>query len=500
MVRLACISFPRFDLQVVALRHPEWKELPAAIVTDDRPLGRITAVNRAALAAGVEPGMRYAAALGICGELRAGTVDSRERDELRRRLITLLGAFSPQVEAAEAEEALFWVNASGLERIYETPLSWAEAVRASVEGDGLVCRIALGFTRFGTYAAAKAKRGITVFSSGEEEAAAAMRAPLGVLPIELEAMARCRQLGIVTIGGFCRFSSGALRRRFGPDVERLQSFARGEQELPIQAADAPALLRREVRLLYPQSSTDVLLHHQVSMLRELVAYAWMQQQLIGDLTLEFHPERWPGHREQCRRERIFTARPTRDQKAIERLLRLRLENLRLSGPVVRLSLEATLVPTDRVQEDLFATAVRRDVKSALAAIDEIRAELGNDAVQIAELVDAHLPQEQYRWRRVERFGPVPRHDGESPRRARLVRRALHDPPPLSRRAGRAAASLAGPYEYSGDWWRGPYRRDYYYLRDSSGRLLWVYRDAAAAGGATSAEDTPGRWFVQGIVE
>ncbi len=494
MVRLACISLPHFDLQIVALRHPKWKELPAAVVTDDRPLGRITAVNRAAVAAGIEPGMRYAAALGICGELRAGTVDPEKRGELRRKLMTLFGTFSPQVEPAEGEQALFWVNAAGLDRIYDTPLSWARAVEAAVERERLVCSIAVGGSRFGTYAAAKAKRGITVFASGEEEAAAAMQAPLGVLPIEREALARCRQLGIVTIAGFCRFSSGALRRRFGPEAERLQRFARGEQELPIQAVDAPAVLRREVRLLYPQSSTEVLLHHQLSMLRELIAHAWTQQRLIGDLALEFHPECWPGHHEQCRRERIFTARPTRDQKAIERLIQLRLENLHLSGPVVRLSLEATLVPTERAQEELFATGARRDMKKALAAIDEVRAEVGNDAVQIAELVDAHLPQAQYRWRRIERIGPVRRDAIEAPAHPPLVRRLLHAPSPLSRPAAATDASLTGPYEYSGDWWRTPYRRDYYYLRDDSGRLLWVYREAAAAGGA------PGRWFVQGIVE
>ena len=83
MVRLACISLPKIDLQIIAQRHPDWKQLPAAVVTEEKPLGRITAANRLAYAAGVKPGMRYASALGICPELRAGVVEPEERERLR---------------------------------------------------------------------------------------------------------------------------------------------------------------------------------------------------------------------------------------------------------------------------------------------------------------------------------------------------------------------------------------------------------------------------------
>jgi len=49
--------------------------------------------------------------------------------------------------------------------------------------------------------------------------------------------------------------------------------------------------------------------------------------------------------------------------------------------------------------------------------------------------------------------------------------------------------MCGPYELSGGWWQTEYRREYYYLRDRSGRLLWIYYDAPEK-----------QWLVQGIVE
>lgn len=495
MVRLACISLPKIDLQIIAQRHPGWKQLPAAVVTEEKPLGWITAANRLAYAAGVKPGMRYASALGICPELRAGVVDFEEREGLRARLIGLLRRFTPEVEPARDDPALFWVNAGGLERIYGTPAKWAGSIEAAIDAEGLVCSIAVGFSRFGTYAAAKVKRQITVFDREDVEEAAALRAPVGVLPFDHEVLLRLHHLGVVTVRDFNRFSPGALRRRFGPQVEALQRFSRGEERLPVQSVGEPAALRREMRLLYPEASMEALLHHQLSLLRELVAHAWAQQQVISELTLEFCPERWPGVSESddgCTVERVLTARPTRDQATLERLLRLRLEHLRLPGPVVRLSLEASLRPTDRAQDDLFETAGRRDPAKALAALGEIRAEMGNDAVQIATLEDSHLPERRFAWRRFDRL--VPSGPAAGGATGVLVRRMLGEPLPLTRlpreflgTSGHTATN--GPYELTGGWWHHPYRREYYYLHDSNGRTLWVYFDADEE-----------RWFVQGVVE
>ncbi len=496
MVRLACISLPKIDLQIIAQRHPDWKQLPAAVVTEEKPLGRITAANRLAYAAGVKPGMRYASALGICPELRAGVVDREERERLRERLIGLLRRFTPGVEPARDDPALFWVNAGGLERIYGTPAKWAGSIESAITAEGLVCSIAVGFSRFGTYAAAKVKRQITVFDREDVEAAAALRAPVGVLSVDHEVLERLQHLGIATIRDFNRFSPGALRRRFGSQVEALQRFSRGEERLPVQSAGEPATTRREMRLLYPEASMEALLYHQLSLLRGLVAHAWAQQQVIAELTLEFCPERWPGASESDDArtvERILTARPTRDQTTLERLLRLRLEQLRLPAPVVRLSLEASLRPTDRAQDDLFEASGRRDPAKALAALGELRAELGNDAVQIATLEDSYLPEHRFAWRRIDRLVPSgPAADGAPPV---LVRRMLAEPLPLSRLprefldSSSPRGATNGPYELTGGWWQRPYRREYYYLHDANGRTLWVYFDAHET-----------RWLVQGVVE
>ena len=506
MVRLACISIPRVDLQVLALRDPDLRQLPAAVVTEEKPLGRITAVNRAAQGAGVQPGMRYASALSVCPQLRAGVVQPEEREELKKQLAEVLRDFTPEVEPSSSDAALFWVNAAGLERLYPTLAKWAGALQIAVERQGLVCSVAVGYSRFGTYAAAKSKRALTVFTSADQEQAVALRAPVGVLPLDHDVLLRFHQLGIRTIRDFNRFSSGALRRRFGREVERLQLFARGEETLPIQPALEQPAMYREMRLLYPEGSADALLHHLHMLTEELIAEAWSQQALIAEIIISLCPEYWPGSMDECIEQSLRSARPSGDQQLWDKLLKLRFEQLELPGPIVRLSVEARTIASTREQSDLFSGSPKRDPRKALAAVADICAELGNDRVQVAELHDDHLPSAQFSWKRLTRLAPPRPHVTATP----LIRRILHKPTRLSAiPAEHNTPGLKGPYVLSGGWWlgnprsadspenhaedphdlHGSYWREYYYLEDSSGRLLWLYYDAPAK-----------QWMVQGVVE
>lgn len=484
MVRLACINIPRVDLQVLALRHPDWKTLPAAVVTEEKPLGRILCLNRAAQSTGVRPGMRYASALSICPHLRAGVVVPEEREELKQELVETLRWFTPEVEPSEADAALFWVNASGLDRLYQTLAIWAGALQAAVEKKDLVCSIAVGFTRFGTYASAKSTRTLTIFKTEDKERAAAFRAPVGVLPLNHDVLLRFHQLGIMTVRDFNRFPSGALRRRFGKDVERLQLFSRGERSLPIQSVPEAERLRREMRLLYPLSSSEALQDHLRTLISELIDRAWADQELITEIDILLYSELWPGSPEECVEESLRTSWPSSDQKLWDRLLRLRFEQLTLPGPIARLAVQARAVKTPREQTDLFDGPPERDPRKALSAFADIRAELGNDAVQVAELHHAHLPEKQFTWRRLEAISvPRPQRTSTQP----LVRRILDKAKSIS--APKRLDHLKGPYVLDGEWWGAEcHHRDYYYMEDKSGRLLWVYRD----------HDT--RWVVQGVVE
>ena len=81
MDRLACVDLPAFPLQLLLRRHPEWCELPAVVVAEDKPQAFILWVNERARQSKILPGQRYAHALGLSRDLRAGVVTEREIEQ-----------------------------------------------------------------------------------------------------------------------------------------------------------------------------------------------------------------------------------------------------------------------------------------------------------------------------------------------------------------------------------------------------------------------------------
>jgi protein ImuB len=88
------------------------------------------------------------------------------------------------------------------------------------------------------------------------------------------------------------------------------------------------------------------------------------------------------------------------------------------------------------------------------------------------------------------------------RMAPLVRRIFTKPVPFSTgRHREAGAELIrhidegtvretfGPYIVAGGWWAREIQREYYYVRTSEGRALWMFYDRHRMG-----------WFIQGEVE
>ena len=177
-VRLGCVDLPAFPLQLLLRRHPEWRAYPAAVVAEDKPQGLLLWVNEKARRQGVLPGLRYAAAFSLASTLRAGQVLPAEIDKAVDELVNALNCFTPEVEPANEEPGVFWLNGAGLQRLHGSPQQWAHDIYQNLRRRGFTVNLAVGFTRFGTYAIAKAKKGATVFDNPEAERTAACKAPL----------------------------------------------------------------------------------------------------------------------------------------------------------------------------------------------------------------------------------------------------------------------------------------------------------------------------------
>ena len=121
MDRMACIDIRSLPLQLLLRQHPEWLNLPVAVLESDRPQGQVLWVNERARSCRILSGMSYAAALSLTGDLRAAVVSPEEAERAVSAIHRLLHEFSPGVEPGGVDEpGVFWLDASGLGALFES--------------------------------------------------------------------------------------------------------------------------------------------------------------------------------------------------------------------------------------------------------------------------------------------------------------------------------------------------------------------------------------------
>lgn len=540
MDRVACVHVPALPLQLLLARHPEWAERPAAVVDRDTPQGKILWINARARRRRILPGMRYAAALALDGDLGtrtapearprsgsarsaecglvAGTVGRREIEaaveELTHRLLTL----TPGVEPATDEPGVFFLDATGLDRLWPSLQAWSEAVAEAVArpepGEGArsdrrtasetvelllagyrAVAVVTGFTRFGTYTVARTRRGVTVFDDRKAERRAAGRVSLARLEVDPDLRDALARLGVTTIDAFRQLPEGGLAERFGAEALRLHRLACDALAEPLTPERPREPLGASTDLEQPDGDATRLLFLLKRLLDPLLGELTERGETLASLTFTLRLENGSQ-----RRETLAPASPTRDGPQLLELIRLRLEGIALPCRVEEVRLEVVSdTEARRGQLELFPVNARRDAEAGARALARLRAELGDAAVVRARLADRWMPEGAFLWE------PVARLDMPTPEEAsppRLIRRILARARPLPPRprhlrddgwlirgAGHGAVTrLVGPYTLSGGWWFGGAHRDYYFAETRLGELLWIYLDREEE-----------RWFLQGTV-
>jgi protein ImuB len=501
--RLACVDLAAFPLQLLLQAEPTWARLPAAVVDDDKPQGLVLYANTRARRLGVRPGQRYATAVAMASDLQAGTVSPLQIERHIRSLADRLRRYSPHVEPSADTPGVFWLDAQGLNRLYPSLHSWAQAVRLDLQRAGMRATVAVGFTRFGAYALAKFHQGTTVCEDAAEERAAVQRVPLACVDLDPDVRERLLALGIRTIGEFLRLPVDGIRQRFGAATDLLYQLAAGHRWAPLVPVPADEPQERLAHFDAPEVRADRLIFIVKRLLDSLLAALIHRAHAVVELVL------WMKLDDRsARTERVQPAASTLDAAQLLVLVRLRLDALRLPAGVVTLRLTAATCPATSEQRRLFPHYARRDPELADQALARLRAEFGEQSVVHARLDHGHLPSAQFAW---EPLAHAPLRASPAVVTMRpLVRRIFAQPrevgadfarlAPGSRLQASGTANVlaearsqkpeaVGPYILAGGWWNGGVRRDYYFVPAENGNLWWVFFDHRRQ-----------RFFLQGCVE
>jgi protein ImuB len=491
MHRMACISIPSFALQLLVLREPLWCEYPTAVVTEEKPSGIILEINRKAKDMGVKTGMRFSAALTLAANLHAGTLREEEITDGVQMVLGILLRFSPEIEPFELCPGVFWINASGFERLYPSLSSWAEELVNGLKDYGFVARISVGFSRFGSFLAAKRTRHPLIFKDPGEERRFSRYTPLTLLPMSPKASKQLKDLGVETVGAFTDLPFGSVHKRFKKDVCQWYQFASENRTHPIQ----PRIPREDFILTKKfqpeiQSIKPVLLHFR-QLLDHLIADVMKHNELVHTLCVSLFLEDGGEIREQ-----VSPSRPTVRPGMLFKLIDLRLSGVKVKSNISMLEISAERVVQKGGQELLFPDHQARDLTAGAEAFTIIRAELGNDAVQHAEIKEEHLPEKRIEWVNMLEPSIARGTIGEGSKDHRselqqLVRRVYLTRTEIMRPAflrHDQMRKVAGPVRYQTEWWDEKTSRDYYYLEDRTGSVHWAYKNRQN-----------GAWSFQGFV-
>ncbi|MFP4329280.1 MAG: hypothetical protein ACLFP6_01045 [Spirochaetaceae bacterium] len=495
---MACVSIPAFELQLLIKQHPGWQDVPAVVITEAKPLGRVVAANRAALRGGVRPDMRYAQALSLRPDLQAAVISPEERQEARETLRSLLYEFSPAVEIAQFSHAsLFWLDVRGFSRLYSSYTAWGQELLEAVRRGGFLGSCAVGFSRLGTFAAARKHGEVRVFESAEEEERSTRGTPVRVLPIAPFVKERLGHLGVERVEEFLSLPEGGVRSRFGRSVDGIYALSSRGEGLPVQGRE-PEEPNRLRRVCIPGVRTVApILEHLGELLDELCRRAKAQHRRVRSITLRLRDESGT-----VRVEELTPAEPTLDPELLGKLCELRLSRVSPREPVEEILVEGSEESGRLEEQDLFLHPPNRRPEGGRRALALLRAKLGESSVLAAELLDGHLPERRFLWRPFD-FAAVSRRSADPTRLAEdegsvcLVRRILPEAKPLGRPRGvgsppeegrgREREGRGGPFILSTRWWLESVEREYRYVELPDGGLGWVYREG-------------NRWFLQGRVE
>ena len=497
MSRLACVDIPAFPLQLLLKEHPDWRSLPAVVVAEEKPQAFILWVNEKARRLGIRPGHRYAAGLALSRELRAGAIGEAHIYKEVEAITERLRRFTPDVEPAGASwhsPGLFWLNASGLGHLFPSLESWGENIRTALDKMGFFTSVAIGFSRFGTYAIARALRGLHVFESARDEDRTAQRVALSRLDIPPDAQASFIKLRIQTVADFLRLPPKGLLKRFGPEVEALHRLAAGDLFAPLAPEPPKEPLAKAMELPGPVADSERLLFFVKQLLDTLLQDLEAKSLALTKLFLRLELDDRRSLEEVLRPDT-----PTLDSPLLLGLVRLRLETLRLDAGAVELCLRAEAVRKTVEQLLLAARKPKREPRKQSRAFARLRAEFGDEAVVQAELLKGHLPSARFQWTPLDSLptlsSPV---EGQRTliRRMRTAPYALPHRPrheedgwQLRGRDDACVDQLQGPFVLSGGWWRVEQHRTYYFAHTRKDEWLWVFRDTQRR-----------RWYLHGRVE
>jgi protein ImuB len=471
---------------------------------------RLVAVSSAAQAAGVRAGQRLSDARAIYPKLAVAPLDRAAASAALDHLCLWLQRYTPWVTPEPEDGAL--LDITGAAHLLGGEANLCSDLMQRLRKSGIAVRLAVADTPLAAWGLARFGKMDLILQQGE------LRAALGPLPVAAlnlqgETVDMLRRLGLKRVGDLLPIPRAALARRFRSKAAAQDVLLRLDQAFATQAdprvpAVRPQVYRRSVQLIEPILEAAQIAAWFAQLLPPLLAELEAAQVGVRRLALLCF-----GLDGSVQNISIGCARASRDAAHLIRLMRPKFETITPGFGLEALLLCAQDVGPLGAQQTSLTQDVETDDIDVLA--DTLINRLSGAAVSKLITYASHIPERAQRRAaygdaaygdpvsmRLHSLKPPPR-----PRRPLLL---LPRPEPATaiaevpdgaprkltwRRKVRSIVRSSGPERIAPEWWRGDEAerpRDYYWVEDSDGVRLWVFRHGLLG------DEPSANWYVHGL--
>lgn len=469
---------------------------PFALIERTKGGVRLAAVDPAAAAEGLSPGMTLADARAALPDLAVADANPTAENNSLGRLAGWCGRWTPWT-ATDGTDGLV-LDVSGCAHLFGGEAPLLEQIRCRLHDFGFSVRAALADTPAAAWAWARFGGGGMLAAGSQATALASL--PVAALRLPAILVHSLEQLDLATIADIAALPRAPLARRFGDTPLRRLDQAMGRLAEPI-GPQPPATDWSLCRTFAePIGRTEDVAAGLQMLLRELTS--GLAKANRGVRRLAFTIYRVDGTTQGWS---IGTARPSRSCEHLARLCIEPLQRLDAGFGIEALRLAATeteplsLTQIDWEKEDATAEAFTH-------LIDRIQQRFGTDRIFRLAPVGSHRPERAVAS--IAALSPARRAGWATPlpRPVRLlpvpepitVTAPVPDDPPVAfrwRGVYRRVVCAEGPERIAAEWWQAATEapaRDYYWVEDDTGRRYWLFRDGAYVAGY------PARWYLHGL--
>ena len=356
---VACVLISHLLVKIELLRQPALKGKTVLIVEQSGT--RKTVIDRSPSVNEIEVGMPLEKALSLRPDAALIEADMPLYRERWNSVLDSLEQRSPVVE--DVGLGLAYVDLRGLEKLYGGE---AGIIKAVLDAVSQIYRPQVGVARgkFPAYVAALQAESLGAMRAPEDAAAFLAKMPIMHLPTSWKIKERLLDFGLDFMGSIARLPFNTMQGEFGKEGARLWQLANGLDDTPLMSRQHEETFVREVAFATPTVSLPAILVVLESLLTRAFTGA-LRGRFARVALLEGRADNgstWS--------KRIGFREPVGSCDQAMFVLRSRLDNLALPGPLETLSLTLSGINGEAGRQESLFPEVRH-----LARLDDSIREL-----------------------------------------------------------------------------------------------------------------------------